>query len=204
MGDRLVFGLRGGRFGAKRVLVAGLLVQAFGALASFFVRQLGEAYAVAALFGFTYAGVMPLYAVIVRENFPIRMMGTIIGGTAMAGSLGMSVGPLAGGWIVDTYANYGLLYVGSFGIGIGAVLTAMSFRPFPRGRHQTIPKTTYGRAAVRPPAIGSGSRAGKDSGPVGSLQGAARAPRAAPRGPAGCGAGAIPGRLPWPAWWAVT
>ena len=46
----------------------------------------------AALFGFIYAGMMPLYAVIVRENFPLRMMGTVIGGTAMAGSLGMATG----------------------------------------------------------------------------------------------------------------
>ena len=132
MGGRLAFGLLGDRFGAKRVLVAGLLVQAVGALAYFFVRQLGEFYAVAALFGFTYAGVMSLYAVIARENFPLRMLGTIIGGTAMAGSLGMSIGPLAGGWIYDAYASYAWLYVASFGIGIGAVLAAMAFRPFPQ------------------------------------------------------------------------
>ena len=58
-----------------------------------FVRELAAFYAVAALFGFIYAGVMPLYAVLARENFPLRMMGTVIGGTAMAGSLGMATGP---------------------------------------------------------------------------------------------------------------
>src|SRR5437868_10779418 len=88
MGGRIAFGLLGDRFGAKRVLVSGLLVQAFGALAYVFVRELAAFYAVAALFGFIYAGVMPLYAVLARENFPLRMMGTVIGGTAMAGSLG--------------------------------------------------------------------------------------------------------------------
>ena len=140
MGGRVAFGILGDRFGAKNVLVAGLLVQALGALAYFFVRQLGEFYAVAALFGFTYAGVMPLYAVIARENFPLRMMGTIIGGTAMAGSLGMAAGPLAGGWIYDTYANYGWLYVASFGMGIGAFLVALSFKPFPKRRRTTTPQ----------------------------------------------------------------
>jgi hypothetical protein len=59
-------------------------------LAYFFVRELAAFYAVAAAFGFIYAGVMPLYAVLARENFPLRMMGTVIGGTAMAGSLGIS------------------------------------------------------------------------------------------------------------------
>ena len=96
-------------------------------------------YAVAALFGFIYAGVMPLYAVIARENFPLRMMGTVIGGTAMAGSLGMATGPLAGGLIYDTFASYSWLYIGSWGIGIGAFLIAMTFRPFPKGQAAAVP-----------------------------------------------------------------
>ena len=132
MGGRVAFGILGDRFGAKRILVSGLLLQAFGALAYFFVRDLGAFYAVAAFFGFIYAGVMPLYAVLARENFPLRMMGTVIGGTAMAGSLGMAIGPLAGGLIYDTFGDYGWLYVGAWGIGIGAFLIAMMFRPFPK------------------------------------------------------------------------
>ncbi|WP_439498517.1 MFS transporter [Bosea sp. (in: a-proteobacteria)] len=134
LGGRLAFGLLGDRFGAKRVLVLGLLVQAFVALAYFFVRELGAFYAVAALFGFIYAGVMPLYAVLARENFPLPMMGTIIGGTAMAGSLGMATGPLAGGLIYDSFASYGWLYIGAWGIGIGAFLIALTFRPFAKAR----------------------------------------------------------------------
>ena len=132
MGGRVAFGILGDRLGAKHVLVGGLLLQAFGALAYFFVRDLGAFYAVAALFGFIYAGVMPLYAVLARENFPLRMMGTVIGGTAMAGGLGMATGPLAGGMIYDTFASYGWLFIGSFGIGIGAFLIAMTFKPFPK------------------------------------------------------------------------
>lgn len=132
LGGRLGFGLLGDRFGAKKVLVAGLLVQAFGALGYFFAQSLSEFYAIATVFGFTYAGVMPLYAVIVRENFPLRMMGTIIGGSAMAGSFGMATGPLLGGWIFDRTGNYGWLYIASFGMGIGAVLIAWTFKPFPK------------------------------------------------------------------------
>jgi len=132
MGGRLGFGLLGDRFGAKRVLVIGLLVQAFGALGFIFARDLGTFYAVAALFGFIYAGTMPLYAVLVRENFPLRMLGTVIGGTAMGGSLGMATGPLAGGLIYDAFASYTWLYVGSWAMGLGAFLIAMTFRPFPK------------------------------------------------------------------------
>ena len=132
LGGRVAFGILGDRLGAKRVLVAGLLAQAFGALGYVFVRDLGAFYAVAALFGFIYAGVMPLYAVLARENFPLRMMGTVIGGTAMAGSLGMATGPLAGGLIFDTFGSYSWLYVGAWGIGLGAFLIALTFRPFAR------------------------------------------------------------------------
>jgi MFS family permease len=96
------------------------------------VRQLGAFYAVAALFGFIYAGVMPLYAVIARENFPLQMMGTVIGGTAMAGSLGMAAGPVAGGLIYDSFASYAWLFIGSFALGIGAFLISLTFKPFPK------------------------------------------------------------------------
>src|SRR4051812_19487404 len=134
---RIGFGILGDKLGAKRVLVAGSLIQAFGALAYVFVRDLAAFYAVAALFGFVYAGTMPLYAAIARENFPLKMMGTVIGGTAMAGSLGMATGPVAGGLIYDTFASYTWLYVGSWAMGLGAFLIAMTFRPFPKATPKT-------------------------------------------------------------------
>ena len=71
LGGRVAFGLLGDRFGAKRILVIGLLVQAFGTLGYLAARELATFYAVAAVFGFIYAGVMPLYSVIARENFPL-------------------------------------------------------------------------------------------------------------------------------------
>ncbi|MEZ0167973.1 MFS transporter [Microvirga sp. TS319] len=134
MGGRVVFGLMGDRFGAKGTLVAGLLLQAFAVLAYAFVSELGAFYAVAALVGFVYAGVMPLYAVLARENFPLQMMGTVIGGTAMAGGLGMAIGPLAGGLIYDTMGSYVWLYIGAWGLGLGAFLISLTFKPFSKGQ----------------------------------------------------------------------
>jgi MFS family permease len=139
MGGRIAFGLLGDRLGAKRVLVSGLLAQAFGALGYAFVHELAGFYAVAALFGFIYAGTMPLYSVLIRENFPLRMLGTMIGGSAMAGSLGMATGPVAGGLIYDTFASYAWLYVGSWAIGLGAFLVALTFRPFAKAEDQSAP-----------------------------------------------------------------
>jgi MFS family permease len=131
LGGRLLFGLAGDRFGAKPVVVAGLLIQALAAGTYFFVRELDEFYAVAVVFGMAYGGVMPLYAVIAREYFPMRIMGTVFGAAAMISSLGMALGPVMGGWIFDTFASYGWLYIASFGIGLGAAAIALAFPPLP-------------------------------------------------------------------------
>jgi MFS family permease len=133
LGGRVAFGLLGDRFGARQVLVIGLLVQAFGTLGYLAARELATFYTVAAIFGFIYAGVMPLYSVIARENFPLGMMGTIIGGMAMAGGLGMATGPVVGGMIYDADASYTWLFITCFALGVGAFLIAMTFKPFPKG-----------------------------------------------------------------------
>lgn len=127
---RVAFGVLGDRFGARQVLVAGLLIQAFGALGYLFAQKISGFYAAAALFGFVYAGTMPLYASIVRDNFPVTMMGTIIGALSMAGSAGMALGPVVGGMIYDAYSSYAWLYMGSFFVGLGAFAIALTFRPF--------------------------------------------------------------------------
>jgi MFS family permease len=132
LGGRIAFGLAGDRFGARRTLIVGLLMQAFFAASYYFADSLSVFYTVAVLFGFTYGGVMPLYSVLARENFPLRIMGTVIGGTAMAGSLGMATGPVLGGWLYDTFGSYGSLYLAAWGFGILATLMAITFKPSTR------------------------------------------------------------------------
>jgi MFS family permease len=131
LGGRLIFGLAGDRFGAKPTLVVGLFIQALAAGAYFFTRELAEFYGVAIVFGMTYAGVMPLYAVIAREYFPMRIMGTVFGAASLVSSLGMALGPAIGGWIFDHFGSYGWLYVRSFAVGLGATAIALLFPPFP-------------------------------------------------------------------------
>jgi MFS family permease len=129
LGGRLGLGLLADRIGAKPVLVAGLIVQALAAGTYLFVGTLGEFYALAIVFALAYGGVMPLYAILVRDYFGPRIMGTTFGAVSMAASFGMALGPWAGGWIFDTFNGYGWLYIGSFGIGLGAVAIALTFRP---------------------------------------------------------------------------
>jgi MFS family permease len=134
LAGRIGFGLLGDKFGAKRTFVSGLLLQAAAVGCYFFARQQFEFYSVAVVFGFAYAGVMPLYAVLVRENFPLSIIGTVVGAASMASSLGMALGPLAGGVIFDRYGSYGLLYIGSVLLGLGAAAIMLTFRPAPPPR----------------------------------------------------------------------
>jgi MFS family permease len=61
----------------------------------------------------------------------------VIGGPSMAGSLGMAMGPLAGGLIYDSFASYAWLYIGSWIMGLGAFLIILTFRPFPKDKIKT-------------------------------------------------------------------
>jgi MFS family permease len=130
LGGRLALGVLADRLGVKRVLIAGLLIQAVAAGMFVFVSRLGEFYAVAAMFGFAYGGVMPLYAVLAREYFGQRILGAVFGAAAMISSLGMALGPALGGWIYDTFGRYTWMYIGSAAIGLGAVAIAFAFPPF--------------------------------------------------------------------------
>jgi MFS family permease len=130
LGGRLALGVLADRLGVKRVLIAGLLIQALAAGAFVYASRLGEFYAVAALFGFAYGGVMPLYAVLAREYFGQRNLGAVFGAAAMISSLGMALGPALGGWIFDTFGRYTWMYLGSAAIGLGAVAMALAFPPF--------------------------------------------------------------------------
>lgn len=131
LGGRLLLGVMADRMGAKPVLVGGLMVQAVAAGTYLFVGQLAEFYALAVVFAIAYGGVMPLYAILAREYFGARIMGTTFGAISMAASLGMALGPWAGGWVFDTYASYAWLYVGSFAVGLASVAVALTFKPVP-------------------------------------------------------------------------
>src|ERR1700757_4731150 len=127
LGGRLLLGVLADRLGAKPVLVGGLLVQALSIATYLAVAQLGEFYALSVVFGLAYGGVMPLYAVLVREFFGARVMGTVFGAVSAFASLGMALGPWAGGYVYDTFHGYAWLHAGSFAIGLAAVAVALSF-----------------------------------------------------------------------------
>jgi MFS family permease len=138
LSGKIVCGLVADRVGAKRTLLVGLAIQAVSVSLYIFTRDLVSFYGLALMFGFAYGGVMPLYAILVREYFGARIMGTAFGAVAFVSTLGMSLGPWAGGWLYDAMGSYFWLYMGSFGIGLGAVAIAFTFRP-PRQMPVALP-----------------------------------------------------------------
>jgi MFS family permease len=122
-------GIFADRIGAKRTLVAGLALQAVAISLYLFTGGLASFYALAAVFGFAYGGVMPLYAIVVREYFGERIMGSAFGAVSLAATLGMALGPWLGGWAYDAVGSYAWMFIGSSAIGLGAVAIALTFRP---------------------------------------------------------------------------
>lgn len=131
LAGRLLLGVLADRYGTKRILVGGLTVQALAAGSYLAVGSLGEFYALSIVFGIAYAGVMPLYAVLLREFFGARTMGTIFGAVSMVASFGMSIGPWAGGFVFDRFGSYAWLYISSLIVGLCAAAIALTFRPSP-------------------------------------------------------------------------
>ena len=138
---RIGGGVLADSFGAKRTLVAGLALQAVIVLLYLFARDVGGFYALAIGFGIAYGGVMPLYALLIRQYFGEKVMGAAYGGVFLVSTLGMGLGSFAGGWFYDHLGSYSGLFLASFGIGVAAVLVAMMFR---------VPRAYPARLAAAP------------------------------------------------------
>jgi MFS family permease len=128
IGGRIFTGLVADRFGAKRTLIAMLVMQAPAIF--FYVAARGTAsfYVLAVVFGVAYGGVMPLYALLTREYFGQRAMGGAYGAIYMLQAIGMGLGAFGGGWLYDRLGGYGWLFASAATVGALAVLFALPLR----------------------------------------------------------------------------
>jgi MFS family permease len=126
---RVATGLVADRVGAKPTLLAALALQA-AIIAGYLVAgDLASLYAVGLVFGVAYGGAMPLYALVTREYFGERVMGTAYGAVFFISSLGMGLGSWAGGAIYDVLGSYRWLFLASAGVGTMAVVLGLALRP---------------------------------------------------------------------------
>jgi MFS family permease len=141
---RIGTGALADRFGAKRTLIAGLAIQATSVFLYLFTRDLTAFLVLGVVFGVVYGGVMPLYALVTREYFGDKVMGSAYGAVFMISTVGMGLGAYAGGLIYDHLGSYGWLYISSAAIGSAAIVLAFTFRA-PRAIRAAVAVTSLAR-----------------------------------------------------------
>ena len=104
--SRLASGWISDRIGGLRTLLLGSLLQGLALWLYLFNQGLLPLYVVSALFGLFQGGIVPAYAVIVREHFPAQGTGVRVGIVLMATLLGMALGGWMSGLIYDMTLSY--------------------------------------------------------------------------------------------------
>lgn len=104
--SRLLFGLVMDRIGGLRTLVLGSALQGLALLMFLPADGMVALYAVSAVFGLFQGGIVPSYAMIVRENFPPAQAGMRVGMALSATLVGMALGGWMAGAIFDATGSY--------------------------------------------------------------------------------------------------
>jgi OFA family oxalate/formate antiporter-like MFS transporter len=108
---RVGIGSLADRLGSKRLLVILFGVLALGLLWLSTVTQPWGVFAFAALFGFTFGGIVPLYSHIVAELFGLRAHGAILGVIGFSIGVGSAVGPVFTGFMYDRLGSYTIPFI---------------------------------------------------------------------------------------------
>jgi MFS family permease len=109
--SRLTFGFICDRIGGLRTLLLGSSLQGFALLLFLLFRGPVSLYVIAALFGLFQGGIVPSYAIIVRELFPAREAGARVGAVITATLFGMALGGWLSGAIFDQTGSYQAAFV---------------------------------------------------------------------------------------------
>ncbi|WP_157014813.1 MFS transporter [Mesorhizobium xinjiangense] len=109
--SRLVSGLIADRIGGVRTLLIGSVLQGISLLLYIPFDGLAPLYAVSLVFGLSQGGIVPSYAMIVREYLPPREAGQRIGIVIMATIVGMAFGGWLSGWIYDLTGSYRAAFI---------------------------------------------------------------------------------------------
>ncbi|MFT3815515.1 MAG: MFS transporter [Acidovorax sp.] len=145
--SRLVSGLVCDRIGGIRtLLLLGSALQGVALLMFMPFDGLVPLYAVSAMFGLFQGGIVPSYAIIVREHFTPREAGARVGAVILATMAGMALGGWMSGWVFDMTGSYRAAFLN--GIGWNLLNLAISSWLFLRTR-----KARAQPAATLPPSF---------------------------------------------------
>ena len=104
--SRLVSGWICDRIGGLRTLLLGSALQGVALLLFLPFDGLVSLYVISALFGLFQGGIVPSYAIIVREHFPAREAGARVGTVIMCTLFGMALGGWMSGKVFDLTGSY--------------------------------------------------------------------------------------------------
>jgi MFS family permease len=128
--SRIGSGFIADRFGGLRTLLLGSVLQGTALVLYLFYNGLISLYVVSALFGLFQGGIIPCYAIIVREYFPPQQAGARVGFILMASMFGMALGGWLSGWIFDLTGSYAAAFLNglAFNAGNGAIVLWLLYR----------------------------------------------------------------------------
>jgi predicted MFS family arabinose efflux permease len=109
--SRLISGAICDRIGGLRTLLLGSVLQGTALLLFLPFDGLVSLYLVSALFGLFQGGIVPSYAIIVREHFAPAEAGARVGTVLMCTLLGMALGGWMSGWVFDQTGSYHAAFV---------------------------------------------------------------------------------------------
>ena len=109
--SRIGSGFLADRIGGIRTLLIGSVAQGFALLFYLFFDGLTSLYIISAMFGLFQGGIVPSYAIIVRESMPASEAGTRVGLVIFASVVGMSLGGWVSGVIFDASGSYAAAFL---------------------------------------------------------------------------------------------
>lgn len=109
--SRLASGFLADRIGGVKTLLIGSVLQALSLLFYIPFDGLASLYVVSLVFGLSQGGIVPCYAIIVREYMPAKEAGQRVGIVMMATIFGMAVGGWMSGWIYDLTGSYAAAFL---------------------------------------------------------------------------------------------
>ena len=109
--SRLVSGFICDRIGGIRTLLLGSALQGVALLLFLPFDGMVPLYVVSALFGLFQGGIVPSYAIIIREHFALQEVGARVGAVIMATLIGMALGGWLSGWIFDQTGSYDAAFI---------------------------------------------------------------------------------------------
>ena len=108
--SRIVSGFLADKIGGLRTLLIGSGLQCIALFLYLPFNGLVSLYLVSLIFGLSQGGIVPSYAIVVREHMPAKEAGARVGFVLMMTIVGMALGGWLSGWIYDLSGSYTLAF----------------------------------------------------------------------------------------------